>query len=160
AGIQFNIPAAKAKNFVGASGEFLEDGQDSIVVILFKDSRVEQLTWNTTLQEAASDTKEYAISFDIEDGPKMADFGLGSYNPFICIATPGYGRAYEIHLLGKSPTKLANVSLFGIAYDNLIAARKYSTKDNLPYALEIPTAEYQYPLGRIVITGAYLKVPE
>lgn len=157
AGIQFNIPAGKAKGFVGTQGTYLEDGQDSVVVILFKDGRKEQLTWNTDLQQAVSPVKEYSISFDVENGPNMDTFGIGSYNPFIWNNSQGYGRGYETHLLGKFPTNKANVDLFGTADDNSLASYKYSTKDNLPYALEIPTAPFRYPLERVAITDVYLK---
>ncbi|GEM_PF-562670 len=157
AGIQFNIPASKAKNFTSSSNEYLESGQDSVVVILFENSRNEQLTWNTDLAQPSSATKSYSIGFDVEDGPTMAAFGIGVYNPFIWNNTSGKGRGYETHLLGKAPTNKVDANLFGTADDNSIAGRKYSTRDNLPYALEFETAPFKYPLERVAITKVYLK---
>ncbi|RRN77228.1 LruC domain-containing protein, partial [Pseudoxanthomonas sp. SGD-10] len=156
AGVQFNIPSTSAKNFTGPQGTYLENGQDSIVVILFENSRNEQPTWNTDLSQAASEVKQYSIGFDIENGPLISVLGIGVYNPFIWNSTSGYGRGFETHLLGKAPTKKADISLFGTGDDNSVVGRKYSTKDNLPYALEIPTAPFEYPLERVAITDAYL----
>lgn len=157
AGIQFNLPAASAKNFKGKTGSYLESGQDSVVVILFEDSRVEQQNWNTKPGETASPIVEYSISFDVENGPSINDFGVSGYNPFIWNNTNGYGRGYETHLMGRKPTNKANKDLFGTGDDNSSSGNTYSTHDNLPWALEIPTAPFKYPKERIAITEAYLK---
>lgn len=157
AGVQFNIPRANAKNFKSTKSSYLEEGQDSVVVILFENSREEQATWNTDPLQPSSPIVDYSISFDVVNGPKLADFGIGVYNPFIWNNSQGYGRGYETHLMGKQPTNKANRALFGTADDNSATGKKYSTKDNLPWALEIPTAPFKYPKERIAITEAYLR---
>ncbi|MFD1631709.1 LruC domain-containing protein [Pseudopedobacter beijingensis] len=157
AGVQFNIPRANAKNFKSTKSSYLEEGQDSVVVILFENSREEQATWNTEPLQPSSPVVDYSISFDVVNGPKLANFGIGVYNPFIWNNSQGYGRGYETHLMGKQPTNKANRALFGTADDNSASGKKYSTKDNLPWALEIPTAPFKYPKERIAITEAYLR---
>ena len=157
AGIQFNLPSSSAKNFSGKPGTYLESGQDSVVVILFSDSRTEQQTWNTNPEEAVSPIVDYSISFDVVDGPEFSAFGISSYNPFIWNNSTGYGRGYETHLLGKKATNKANTNLFGTGDDNSVSGRTYSTRDNLPWALEIPTAPFKYPKERVAITDVYLK---
>ncbi|ADY51937.1 hypothetical protein Pedsa_1371 [Pseudopedobacter saltans DSM 12145] len=157
AGIQFNLPAASAKNFTGKAGTYLESGQDSVVVILFEDSRKEQQTWNTNPGETVSPVVDYSITFDVVNGPLLSAFGVSAYNPFIWNNTTGYGRGYETHLLGKKATNKVNSNLFGTGDDNSKSGRTYSTHDNLPWALEIPTAPFKYPKERVAITDAYLK---
>lgn len=157
AGIQFNIPAAKAKNFSGPNGTYLEANQDSVVLILFTNSRAQQENWNTFLTQPVSPVKSFAISFDIENGPTLSSLGIGSYNPFIWNNTSGYGRGYETHLYGKNPTKLANSSLYGTGDDNSVSGDKYSTVNKLPWAIELPMAPFIYPLEKVSITSSYLK---
>ncbi len=157
AGIQFNIPAVKAKNFSGPEGTYLESNQDSVVLILFTNSRAEQENWNTYLSQPVSPVKSFNISFDIEDGPTLASLGLNAYNPFIWNNSPGYGRGYETHLYGKKPTKLANLSLFGTGDDNSVSGANYSTVNKLPWAIELPTAPFIYPIEKTSITKSYLK---
>jgi LruC domain-containing protein len=152
AGIQFNLPAASATNFKTATGVKLEGGQDSVVVILFTSSRNEQATWNTVPGQAVSPVKNYELSFDVVDGPQFAVFGIGTYNPFIWNAN----RGNETHMIGKTPTKFANVDAFGTNDDNSKTGKTYSTKVNLPWAISIPTS-FQYPSERIAVTDTYLK---
>ncbi|MET3113871.1 LruC domain-containing protein [Pedobacter sp. CG_S7] len=155
AGIQFNIPSVKAKNFTGTNGASLENGQDSIVVILFKNSRDIQKSWNTIPGESVAEAKDFSISFDITDGPAMDSFGIGTYNPFIF--NNSIGRSHETHLFGKHPTKLGNTSLFGKEDDGSTGTKYYSTKSGLPWALTVPTAPFKYPIEKISITATYLR---
>jgi len=126
-------------------------------VILFENSRNEQATKNTIPGEALSPVKNYTFTFDVTDGPLLASFGVGNYNPFIWNATGGYGRGYETHLFGKTPTKLANTSLFGTKDDNSTAGKLYSSINRLPWAIELPIANFAYPIERVEITTAYTR---
>lgn len=153
AGIQFNIPKA---NLVAISGAEVEENQDSIVVILFKNSRQEQANWNTSAGTVAA-TKSYSVSFTVKNGPTIAAFGVGNYNMFIWNNSPAFGRGYETHLPGRMPTKLADRALFKTGDDNTTDAKPYYSKSGMPWALEIPVASFAYPLERTDITKAYLK---
>ncbi|MCD0490660.1 LruC domain-containing protein [Pedobacter sp. MC2016-14] len=157
AGIQFNLSAASATGFTSTGGAFLESGQDSVVVILFTNGRNEQATYNTRPGENASAAKTYTVNFNVTNGPLLSIFGVTTYNPFIYNGTPGYGRGYETHLYGDAPTKLANVSLFGTRDDRSVAPRYYVTANRLPFAIEVPTANFKYPIEGASINDAYLR---
>lgn len=157
AGIMFNLPKGNATNYVASNGLRPEEGQDSLVVILFRNSRDEMTTWNTKPGEAISQPKIYSFSFDVINGPTLESIGSGGYNPFIWNGSAGFGRGYETHLYGQGPTKLADTTLFGTKDDNSKIGKKYTSKDNFPWGLEIPVANFQYPIEYSNITTAYLK---
>ncbi len=155
-GVEFPIDRAKATSLVGGT---LEAGQTKAVVTLFNNSRAQMATWNTVPAASASDTVNYNFSFNVTAGPSLATFGLNQYNPFIWNNTTGFGRGYEIHLPGKTPTTLANSALFGTGDDNtnVAASRYYVSKGNgLPWAIAIPV-KFAHPIERADINTAYLK---
>jgi LruC domain-containing protein len=155
-GVEFPINRANA---TGVTGGTLEAGQTKAVVTLFNNTRAAVQNWNTKIGEATSDSVNYAVSFNVTSGPTLSTFGLGIYNPFIWNNTAGFGRGYEIHLPGKTPTTLANTALFGTSSDNssVSASRYYVTKPNgLPWAINIP-AQFDYPVERADINTAFTK---
>jgi LruC domain-containing protein len=83
--------------------------------------------------------------------------GVSAYNPFIWNNSTGFGRGYETHLYGAKPTKLATTSLFGTGADNSKTGIYYSTLTRLPWGIEIPVADFRYPVEYKPITVAYLK---
>ncbi|TDO24054.1 LruC domain-containing protein [Pedobacter duraquae] len=159
-GIQFNLPAANAKVVTASEGIYLEGKQDSVVVMLFDDSRKEQATGNTEPGKTVSPVKNYSITFDVLGGPLLANFGIGTYNPFIWNNTAGFGRGYETHMFGKAPTKLANQKLFGTLDDKSEPGKYYTTANNLPWAIELPIANFGYLIERVEITKGYTKFAE
>jgi len=154
AGIQFNIPSAKATNFKGTNGATLESGQDSIVVILFSNSRSFDNKWNTIPGETLTAPVEFSISFEVKDGPDHETFGISNYNPFIW--NNWEGRGHETHLKGKHPTKLGNRTLFGTADDATTGTDFYRTQTGLPWAIMIP-GKFEYPVEETAVTATYLK---
>ena len=154
AGIQFNIPSAKATNFKGTNGATLESGQDSIVVILFSNSRSFNNKWNTIPGETLTAPVEFSISFEVKDGPDHETFGISNYNPFIW--NNWEGRGHETHLKGKHPTKLGNRTLFGTADDATTGTDFYRTQTGLPWAIMIP-GKFEYPVEETAVTATYLK---
>jgi LruC domain-containing protein len=155
-GVEFPINRANA---TGVTGGTLEAGQTKAVVTLFNNTRAAVQNWNTKIGEATSDSVNYTVSFNVTSGPTLSTFGLGIYNPFIWNNTAGFGRGYEIHLPGKTPTTLANTALFGTSSDNssVSASRYYVTKSNgLPWAINIP-AKFDYPIERADINTAFTK---
>ncbi|PRY52376.1 LruC domain-containing protein [Arcticibacter pallidicorallinus] len=153
AGIQFNIPK---DNLVSITGAAAEANQDSLVIILFNNSRDEQSNWNTSATTIA-DSKEYTVAFRIKNGPTIEKFGVGNYNLFIWNNTGGFGRGYETHLPGHQPTKLADRALFGLGDDNTTAGKPYYSKSGMTWALEIPISNFAYPIEKADITLAYRK---
>ena len=155
-GVEFPINRANA---TGVTGGTLEAGQTKAVVTLFNNTRAAVQNWNTKIGEPTSDSVNYTVSFNVTSGPTLSTFGLGIYNPFIWNNTSGFGRGYEIHLPGKTPTTLANTALFGTSSDNssVSAGRYYVTKPNgLPWAINIPT-KFDYPVERADINTAFTK---
>jgi len=155
-GVQFNIPAKNVKTG-GLSAFRPESGQDSLIVILFKDTRAAQKTWNTVKDDVKSASVNASFSFDVTDGPEIKEIGIGKFNPFIWNGSSSAGRGHETHLRGKPATKLADKSLFNTGDDASSLGVTYSTADNLPWAIEIPVADFKYPLERANIREAYLK---
>jgi len=154
AGIQFNIPSAKATNFKGTNGATLESGQDSIVVILFSNSRSFDNKWNTIPGETLTAPVEFSVSFEVKDGPDHETFGISNYNPFIW--NNWEGRGHETHLKGKHPTKLGNRTLFGTADDATTGTDFYRNQTGLPWAIMIP-GKFEYPVEETAVTATYLK---
>jgi LruC domain-containing protein len=155
-GVQFNIPAKNIKTG-GLSAIRPEGGQDSLIVILFKDTRAAQKNWNTIKGEATSAPVNAKFSFDVTNGPEIKEIGIGKFNPFIWNGSSKAGRGHETHLRGKPATKLADQSLFNTGDDASSLGVTYSTADNLPWAIEIPVADFRYPVEKANIREAYLK---
>ena len=155
-GVQFNIPA-KNIQVGGLSTLRPEGGQDSLIVILFKDTRAAQKTWNTVKDEIKSPTVNASFSFNVVNGPEIKTMGIGKFNPFIWNGSSKSGRGHETHLRGKPATKLADMSLFNTGEDASSLGTTYSTADNLPWAIEIPVADFKYPIETANIKDAYLK---
>lgn len=156
AGVQFNIPSGKATNFSSGTGGYLEAGQDSVVVILFKNSTAELGAWNTIPDQKPVATKSYSFSFDVVGGPSLSSFGVGSYNPFIWNNSNGT-RGKETHLPGKYPTKLVDKSFFGTIDDASLTTSFYSTRTRLPWGIEVSTENFKYPSEFKNITETYLR---
>lgn len=158
-GVEFPISAAQVsglavtKNGIAVSNPTFEQGQTKAVVILFTNMQTEMATYNTKLGDVFSAYKTYTLSFNVSGSPTLASFGQDAYNPFIFNS----GRGHEVHLSGKTPTSLADASLFGTVDDNTSANanRYYVTKTGLPYAINVPVV-FSYPVERVDITNAYL----
>lgn len=81
----------------------------------------------------------------------VADLGTAPYNPFIFTNN---NRGSEVHLAGYKPTNLANLSLFGKGDDDSGSGKYYQTKNNLPWAILLPTS-FAYPVEKEPINKAY-----
>jgi LruC domain-containing protein len=151
-GVEFPVLRSKITKITGGK---LEEGQNKAVVILFNNMRDEMATWNTRPGEAKTPPKNYTINFDIENGPSLSEFG-NDYNPFI-LKFGGLSRI-EVHLTGKPPTNLADLSIFGTQDDgsNLALGKYYVTKNGLPFTISLPTAAFNYPTEGIDISKAFV----
>jgi LruC domain-containing protein len=78
------------------------------------------------------------------------------YNPFIVINT-GDKRSKEVHLPNYKPTDKADKSLLGTYNDksSVSANRYYVSDDNMPFAIQIPNASFEYPTEATSITVYY-----
>jgi LruC domain-containing protein len=159
-GVEFPVSAslvsglAVTKAGAAVTAPTFEAGQAKAVVILFTNMQNEMATYNTKLGDIFSAYKAYTLTFNIANGPTLSTFGQDEYNPFIFNS----GRGHEVHVAGKTPTTLADASLFSTSDDNtsVSAGRYYVTKTGLPYAINVPVMPFSYPTERTDITTAYL----
>ena len=153
--VQFPTTAANVSNLTGAT---LEAGQSNAVVKIINDVRSVQATWNTILTDPWADTVNYSVAFTLNSPIALSTFGLNEYNPFIWGTSDGKSRGYEIHLPGKQPTSLATESIFGTGDDRTsrVGNVYYLSKDNLPWAINIPQ-RFDYPIEKADIVTAHLK---
>ena len=98
--------------------------------------------------------KQDTIRMTIKFGTPVAvaDLGTAPYNPFIFTNKI---RGSEVHLAGYKPTSLANLSLFGKGDDDSGKGKYYQTKNNLPWAILLPTS-FAYPIEKEPVNKAYL----
>ncbi|MGV3508852.1 MAG: LruC domain-containing protein [Sphingobacteriaceae bacterium] len=153
-GIEFPLTRQSVSN---VKGGVLEEGQKNAVIIFFANAQHEMFYYNTLPDEPLSPARTFNVSFNVTNGPDIADFGLGAYNPFIW----NNDRGNEIHLPGKTPTDLADLSLFGTGADDSKPSegRYYVSKDGFPWAINIPIKKFTYPYEGNDIIAGYLKLP-
>lgn len=152
--IEFPTLKSNVKNVIGAN---LESNASKAVITLFENSRILfNNQFNTVSTDQYKNVDTISISFELNTPISLNSFTLGSYNPFIYVNENGKGRGFEIHLPGKIPTNLANTSIFGTSNDgtNLATGNYYKTKNNLPYAINVPIS-FDYPKEKIQIINAY-----
>ena len=151
-GVEFPIPKNSATNIIGAT---LEAGQTKAVIILFTDRRTYLQNWNTVPGAAISIPRTDTVNFDVVNGPLLSAFGT-DYNPFM-FNFVGTSRR-EVHAVGKTPTSLADLSVFGTGDDasNVTTGIYYVTKIGLPFSITLPTSTFSYPIEGVDITKAYL----
>lgn len=154
-GVQFPLLSDQVADL---SGGTREDGQTKAVIIIFNSMRDEMTEWNTVPGVTQSPVHNYSMTFKVLSGPNIRDIGLTSYNPFIWNYGLGYNRGREIHLPGHLPTDLADQSRYGTQDDASSPRdeRYYVTARGLPYAIDIPTSPFNYPIEEKDITQAFL----
>ncbi|RZK76818.1 MAG: LruC domain-containing protein [Pedobacter sp.] len=155
-GVMFPIERSKIDQIEGA---VLEENQRKAVIILFDNMHKELVNGNTEPGKPQSEAKNYTVKFDISNGPLLEDFGT-DFNPFL-FYTEGTSR-HEIHKIGKEPTDLVDKSLFGSKDDgsDLASGNYYVTKTGLPYVIDVPAGNFQYPIEGKDVTLAYLHFAE
>lgn len=104
----------------------------------------------------------FTVKFRDENGKapngliSMKDYSNEDFNPFAII---NQNRETEIHLAGYEPTAKADRKMFGQSDDNSSEGNYYKTKDNLPWALNIP-AEIPYATEKTDFVKAYIYFAE
>jgi LruC domain-containing protein len=81
----------------------------------------------------------------------MKEISPEQFNPFIII---NQERGHELHLAGYEPSERADSKLFGTYDDNSKEGDYYRTKNNLPWALNIP-AEIPNTIEKVDFVKAY-----
>lgn len=154
-GVQFPLLRDQVADLTGGT---LEEGQTKAVIIIFNSMRDEMKEWNTVPGVTQSPVRNYSMTFNVKSGPALRDIGLTSYNPFIWNYGLGYNRGREIHLPGHLPTDLADLTRYGTQDDASSPRdeRYYVTGRGLPYAIDIPTSPFNYPIEEKDITQAFL----
>jgi LruC domain-containing protein len=152
-----NYPILRSK-ITGLSGGTVETDKSNAVIRIYDDVRANQATWNTVPGSGYNDSVNFNLSFNFVDSTDLSAFGVSLHDPFIWINEVNRGRAYEIHLPGKSPTSTATNPLIGLGDDDtqLLGTKKYLSKNNLPWAIAIPE-RFNYPSEKQDITQTYLK---
>jgi LruC domain-containing protein len=79
------------------------------------------------------------------------DFIADYFNPFIII---NQDRSNEVHLAGYKPTDKVSTKIFGTFEDNSKEGNYYKSKNNLPWALNIP-AEIPHAIEKTDFINAY-----
>ncbi len=148
-------------NIVKLNSNGTEAGQTNAVIIAF-DNGYDRMSSpdggfvNTEKDKAkvAPDTVKMVINFSTP--VTVETLGDAPYNPFIFV---NRDRSREVHLPGYKPTSLANLKLFGTADDDSGNGKYYQTKNNLPWAIQLPIS-FAYPIEKEPINKAYLKFNE
>ncbi len=157
-----SVTGAKLKeNIISLNSNGTESGQQKAVFIPFDNGYNLMYTpgggfVNTEKDKSkiAYDTIKMVINFSTPIS--VSELGDAPYNPFIFVNRV---RSHEVHLAGNRPTSLANLALFGTGDDNSGSGKYYQTKNNLPWAIQLPTS-FAYPVEREPINKAYLKFNE
>jgi LruC domain-containing protein len=170
-GIQLPISTALISSVTGNNiqGSYIvqnsngtESGQSKATIIIF-DNGFNLLPYqgggtvgvNTTKGAAYVTPKELNITINLTTPVSLGTMGLPPYNPFMI---KDGERSSEVHLIDNQPTDLANIKLLGTSDDDSKPAtgRYYVTRDNLPFAIDIPS-HFDYPVEKTQVTQAYLK---
>ncbi len=154
----------RRSDIASVSGDgYLESGQSKAVFIAFYDAynlfpSGDYPDFINTIQSAgyiSPSTTSFEIAFNSPVDPDA--LGSVPFNPFII---RDGNRSVEIHLQDHKNTDLANTTLFGLGDDASDPSQGmyYVTNDfSAPWAINIPDANFKYPIERIDITEGYLK---
>ncbi|MFY8109706.1 MAG: LruC domain-containing protein [Bacteroidia bacterium] len=133
-----NFPI-KASNIESVNGAKLEEKNETAVFTIFTDSKAELGAWNTVPTQAKAKPVSYNVNITLKEPVSLESIVIGEFDPFIWVNEKDKGRAYEIHLPGKSVTSYADKKLFGYADDNSNdGENNYLTKAGLPWAILVP----------------------
>lgn len=129
-------------NYLNLASNGTEAGQSNAVIFVFDDA------WKVT-------AKTTTVRTTFVNPVDQNVIGTFPYNPFIVV---NGDRGREVHLPDMPSTSLANQSWFGKEsdYSNPSAGRTYRTKQNLPWAINIP-GSYAVPKEKSGIYKGYLK---
>ncbi|MBK7966061.1 MAG: LruC domain-containing protein [Bacteroidetes bacterium] len=149
-----------SENYISLNPNGTESGQTNAVVIAFDNSNSiapRPIGYYVNTEPGSpvvvSDTLNLEITL-ISPIP-IANLGSGPFNPFLI---SNMTRGTEVHLADKTPTSLADPTLFGTGQDrtNPALGRFYKSDVNLPWCLNIPD-NFGIVTEKNKIIQAYLK---
>lgn len=137
----------------------LETNQDKSVIIVFNDSfnfmqpAAGDKFINTDPSEASVEPYNIQVVIDFVLPIEPSLIGEAPFNPFIFSSLE---RGKELHLSGKTPTSLADQSLFGTGSDatDLGSGHTYQDANSLPWAIHI-IHRFRYPIEKTRINLGY-----
>lgn len=147
------------ENYINLSPNGTEAAQSTATVIVFDDvynlistNGGAYINTEPGQNPVTPVTLNMAITFT--NPTNQASVGIPPYDAFLIVDGD---RGREVHLPGKDPTDLANVSLFNTLSDatNAGANYYYKTDNGLPWALNLSTT-FAYPIETEPIDDAYL----
>ena len=139
----------------------LEANQNKSVIIVFNDSfnfmqpAAGAKFINTDPSEASVEPYNIEVVVEFVSPIDPSLIGDAPFNPFIFSSLE---RGKELHLAGKTPTSLADQSLFGTGSDatELGSGKSYQDANNLPWAIHI-IHQFRYPTEKTRIDKGYNK---
>jgi len=139
----------------------LEANQDKSVIIVFNDSfnfmqpAAGAKFINTDPSEVSVEPYNIEVVVEFVSPIDPSLIGDAPFNPFIFSSLE---RGKELHLAGKTPTNLADQSLFGTGSDatELGSGKSYQDANNLPWAIHI-IHQFRYPTEKTRIDKGYNK---
>jgi len=146
------------ESYISYNADGTEANQSKTVIIVF-DNVFDVITHpggmgiNTTKGNTYVDPVEIDVEIEMNSPMDITGFEI---NPFLIV---NKDRGKEIHLVGMLPTDLVNTNLFGTGQDDSNSGIYYKSKDNLPWALDIPF-DFDYDIEKADITQTYLKFSE
>lgn len=161
-GIQLNNLASNDVNSVSGvyinngiisqNGNGTEANQENATVIIF-DSAFDAVQNSGSLFPHTSPTTIISTTINFDNPVSQSVTGYPPYNPFIFV---NGNRSKEVHLPGRVPTDLADLSFFGTSSDasNFDNGYYYKTSNGLPWAINIPES-FDFPNAGIPINDAY-----
>lgn len=168
-GIELPVAASKVSSVTGSkiSEQYIvraangtEEGQSNAVIIAFDNGYSLMSTpdggfINTEKEKGSVDPYSFDVIVTFTDPVSRAELGNAPYNPFLIVDR---NRGREVHLPGKQPTALADMSLFKTGDDDSTpgGSKTYLTPNNLPWALNLPES-FPYPTEKTPVNQAYLK---
>jgi LruC domain-containing protein len=138
-----------------------EAGQTNLTYIFFEDAYPYTVAdsgykyFNTEAGQGKDGAPQFKIKVTFANPVDLVAMGLlAPYNPFIFRSAH---REYEVHLVNKPPTNLADRALFRTGNDDSItgSGRYYVTADGHPWALKVPVSWSSHPLEEMNLPLAF-----
>jgi LruC domain-containing protein len=153
------------ENYISLAANGLENQQSKPTVIVFDNayhilpgqSGVTGVNVEPGVPYVAPDTVTIHITYT-SGSYTLNQLAMAGINPFLIINKT---RGREVHMADFAPTSLADPSYFQTYDDDSqpLSGRYYKTENNLPWGISIP-GNFEYPIEKQEITGAYLKLAE
>ena len=168
-GIELPLPPAfvqsatgtlRTESYISLNANGTEAGQTNAVIIAFDNStslatRPPGFYINTEHGSPIVVSDTISLEITLVNGVPLNNLGSAPFNPFLI---SNMTRGKEIHLADKTPTSLADPSLFNTGQDrtNPALGRFYKSDVNLPWCINIP-GSYGIVIEKNKIIDAYLK---